>query len=158
MIKGKLMQVYPKGPTLRFQFNPEQMTPSGGVGGWESIDRPRRPQATVWQGQPSESVQFILFFDKWVDGVSVEPQLQTLRQMGTPHPKTDEPPRLRLVYGKLGRGKALWVIDTIEWGEELRRGDLKRTRAEVTVTLLRHHAPDIGLSPVEKHKAKHGTR
>lgn len=154
MQKGRLRQVRPAGPTLRFGFNPTTVTPSGGVGGWEEVARPRRTAVVSWQGRPAKRIAFTLTFDGWPDQ-SVEDDCRILHNMGEPRAPGKPPPELRLMYGPYGTGDQTWVIEDLEWGEELRDSELRRVRQEVTVTLLEYRSPDFALSPADRHKRKH---
>lgn len=153
MAKGRLRQVSPRGPALRFQFDPESVVPSGGVGGWNEIPRPRQETAVEWGGQPASFLTFTLLFDGFDNDESVEPQCRLLKNMGQRPKGGKQPPILEMDYGPVGRGQ-LWVIQSIDWGPELRNKQLERIRAEATVTLLQFNKIDIALSPTEKHKAK----
>lgn len=154
--KGELRQVKPRGPTLRFRLNPEQVTESGGVGGWGRRQRPLRRPALEWEGIPEQTLSFTLLLDGWPDR-SVEQDIRALRRMGRPRSRGRPPPELELEYGNMGRG-ATWVIDNLSWGDELRNRQLQRVRQEVTVSLVRYVEADITLTPTQRHKERKGKR
>lgn len=150
LVKGELVPVRPAGPGLTFKTNPEYVKPTGGVGGWGRLARPLLPSAVEWTGQPEEGLQFPLLFNGWPDQ-SVEDRIVLLRSFGEPRARRKPPPELRFRYGGMGRG-ATWVIDSLEWGEELRNRQLQRTLQTVTVTLLRYEEADVTLTPAERHR------
>lgn len=144
---GALRQVLPAGPTLRFQFDPEELTPSGGVGGWDEVAHPRAVSSTEWRGTPLRSVTFELLFDGFVGGRSVEEPLRILNTWGRKHPGYHQPAVLQLVYGDLSAHR--WVLNELTHGDTLRDEAGKRIRAAVTVTLLEHISAQLALSPAK---------
>jgi hypothetical protein len=150
--RGRIRQIRPKGEPLVFQFNPSSVTPAGGGARYETIERPLRKDATLYSGQELESFSFTLFMDGFPDR-SIEDDLEILTRMARPIKKGERGPLLRFDYGPRGPSK-LWVIpaDGLSWGAELRRSDLQRIRAEVTVTLLEYEAIDLAVSPIKKQR------
>lgn len=118
---------------------------TGGVGGWEAVNRPNRRPLSVWRGvQEPLRMVLPLLLDKWDDsasGRSVEAECRVLERMGGLDRNDPEPPIL-IVEGSLphdeSRAKSnRWVIEGLEWGDALRRAeDGHRVRQEVTVTLM----------------------
>lgn len=155
LVKGKLRQVRPRGGVLRFQLNPSQVTPDGGVGGWARRQRPGLPPALEWEGVPEQTLAFTLLLDGWDRERSVEPDIRLLKQMGRPRARKRPPPELELEYGGTGHGTT-WVIDSLSWGEELRNGQLARIRQEVSVVLLEYVEADVTLTPADRHKENKG--
>lgn len=154
-VRGKLRQVSPKGSTLVFGINPESVVVSGGTGGWERIQRPRRRTALEWNGTPERVITFTLILDGWPDR-SVEADIRTLEEMSHPRAPRKPPPELELDFGRMG-GRARWVIDDLSWGDELRDAQLNRIRQDVTITLVEYIEATITLSPVERHNSKKGS-
>lgn len=156
-MKGSLEQVKPKGPTLRFDQNPEAVISSGGVGGWNRTPRPRRTPVTDWVGPPEHTISFTLIFDGWrFDGgphKSVEHLIHRLERMGQSTGDGEDPPLLKFHYGHMGKG-GLWVIDSLQPQEEFRTPALHRCFATIGVVLLRHHEGEYALGPVERHGPK----
>lgn len=120
---------------------------SGGVGGWEAVNRPGRRPLTAWRGK-SDPLKYTiaLMFDHYASDESVESECRLLEKMGGLDRGDPEPPKL-IIEGALphdeSRAKAnRWVIDTLEWGDAIRRNDGHRVRQAVTATLLEFVEPD----------------
>lgn len=151
--RGKIVQIRPKPRrVLRFQYNPESVKQTGGVGGWQAIDRRKRAPLSEWTGKPAVRLQFTLFFDGWPNQ-SIEADCRLLEDMGQPRANEEPPPILSFDYGPVG-GKREWVIENIEWGEDVRRKDLRRVRATATVTLMEYVSSRLALTPVEQKRSK----
>lgn len=115
---------------------------SGGVGGWEAVNRPGRRPLTVWRGVTEPlKIDIPLLLDDFAADGSVESPCRVLERMGGLDRNDPEPPTL-VVEGALphdeSRAKSnRWVIDSLEWGDSLRRSsDGHRTRQAVKVTLM----------------------
>lgn len=151
--KGKLRQVRPRGEALRFQYNPETVKESGGGPIWEEQERPKLRSAVEWRGQHLRRLTFTLRFDGFPNR-SVEAEIRTVKQFALPRARQKPPPELRFDYGPAG-GNRHWVIDgDLEFGDELRRRDLKRVFQEVTVTLVEFIEADVTLTPAERRRRK----
>lgn len=138
--KGALRAVLPRGATLAFQYDPAKLLPTGGVGGFNRISRPRLVEAVSYAGTSAYEIPLQLVFDGYPE-TSVEPQLAQLEAWGMAIPGS-EPPVLQLLYA--GKDTMRWVINDITYNDEQRRGDGARVQSNLTVTLLEH----IGLSDV----------
>jgi hypothetical protein len=126
-------------------------TLSGGIGGWEAVPRPGRRPLTVWRG-PQEPLRLTLpiIFDRLAEGRNggqVEDDIRLLEKMAGLDAGDPEPPKL-IVEGELphdysrARGNR-WVIESITWGEAIRRpGDGKRVRQIAEVVLMLYTADD----------------
>jgi len=116
-------------------------TPSGGVGGWEALPRPRRRPLTVWRGTPDpQRLSIPVLIDGWPNN-SVEDECNTLMVMGGLHGSDRKPPELVLrggvPYNVDRRPNLKWVIESLEWGAYTRRdGDDARVRQAVTINLM----------------------
>lgn len=151
--KGLLRQVKPPGPRLRFRYNPTTVTPGGGAGGWNRIVRPRRRVALEWAAVPERTLAFPLLLDGYEAGRSVERDCRLLENMGDPRAPHQPPPVLEFVYGPAGQGRR-WVIDSLEWGAELRNRRLQRIRQEVNVTLVEFEDVDVAITAADRHRRK----
>lgn len=137
---------------------------SGGVGGWEVVDRPKRRGVPEWAGVAPYQLVLPLLADGMdirpgVD-VSVEPTLRQLEEMGSPIGVDRDPPVLRLsgpVSLPQSLGGLRWVLTDIAWGAEVRDDDTRRIQAQVTVTLLQFVAATAVLSPAAAARAKQTT-
>lgn len=136
---------------LLVKIGPGDVTLSGGMGGWEAVARPERRPLTVWRG-PGDPLTLALplLFDGWASadpahngGYSVEAPIRLLERMAGLDKGDPEPPQL-VLEGSLphdasqtGKRPNRWVIDSIEWGEVIRRpSDGVRVRQACMVTFL----------------------
>lgn len=138
-------------PTPRLEF--EQIGDDelgGGVGGWETLDRPGRPQMTAWNGTPAVTWSLPLSLDRFEAGLSVERNVATLKSWGQPA-DDGEPPRL-VVTAPAGRGDqtARWVIQDIAWLEQVRNASGERVRQDLTLSLLEYVPGQILKGPAAK--------
>lgn len=130
-------------PSARFlaRLGDGSATPSGGVGGWEVVNRPRRRPLTNWRGTPEPlRLSVPVLIDGWPNQ-SVEDECQTLLVMGGLTGDDRQPPLLTLLgdipYNVDRRPNLRWVIEALEWGAYLRRpGDDARVRQAVTIGLM----------------------
>ncbi len=128
---------------LRFlaRLGDSSSTPSGAVGGWEVVPRPRRRPLTAWRGTPEPlRLSVPVLIDGWPKE-SVEDECQTLMVMGGLHGTDREPPELvlrgGLPYNVDRRPTLRWVIESLEWGAYSRRqDDDARVRQAVTINLM----------------------
>jgi len=114
-------------------------TTSGGIGGWEAVARHGREPLTIYRGpaEPLKAAVAILLdgFDEGDEGASVEPEIAALERMGGLG--ADDEPALVYVTGIPHDGDA-WVIESIEWGDCIRRpSDGRRVRQAAVVNLAR---------------------
>ena len=130
-------------PGLRFlaRLGDGPAVPSGGVGGWEVVGRPRRRPLTAWRGTPDpQRLSIPVLIDGWPNG-SVEDECNTLMVMGGLTGDDREPPLLTLAgdvpYNISRRPNLHWVIEGLDWGAFNRRdGDDARVRQAVTINLM----------------------
>lgn len=133
---------------------------TGGVGGWETLDRPRRTAAAGWVGLPEKTATLPLILDGMEAGGpgvdrSVESAIATLESWGQPHRVTGEPPILQVVGVAMISPAERWVIQGIEFGAYVRHQNTgQRVQQEVTVTLLRYVAAQLVAGPAAKARAR----
>ena len=88
---------------------------SGGFGGWETVDRPRRVGITRFKGRSPMSQDIpIRFSDPDGEDVSQEQDITTLMRMASQGADLAEPPKIRL-GGIAWRKDLTWVINDITW-------------------------------------------
>lgn len=139
-------------------LGPERPDVSSGYGGWEEVERPRRPTVTTWRGQPARRLALSVLFDNFAGGESVEPEIRRLERMALPRPG-GQPPTVTVtalggVIPPFYEGLP-WVIDAISWGDALMNQHGNRTRQFVTVTLLQYVADElVQRSPAKARRAK----
>lgn len=129
---------------------------SGGVGGWETLPRPGRPDMTAWNGTPAVTWSLPVSLDRFDSGLSVERDVETLKSWGLPD-DDGEPPRL-VVSAPTGRGagSARWVIQDITWGEQVRNAAGERIRQDLTLALLEYVPGQVLKGPAAKARGGKG--
>lgn len=150
---GSLIQVSPKGPSLRFHIDPESASLQEGVGGWRQVDRPRLVQALEWTGRPVHTLEMALMFGTEFDPAdsTTEQDCQRLTTMGQPGREGADPPILQVQY--LNLGSMRWVMDSLEWSEEYWINN-RRIRAIATVKFLEYHSIILAGNPVKPKPAR----
>lgn len=127
-------------------------TPSGGGGGHEPIDLPRRGAVSVWRGRSgllSQSIPIVI--GSVTGGVSVMPMLHRLINMYRPDSPTDEPPIVK-VYAE---GDTVlfqhldYTLANFELGDAVANDAQIRVQQAVTLE-LQEHRPDERLMPASK--------
>jgi hypothetical protein len=148
------------GMTLRFHLAGDDGL-GGGVGGWESVPRPRRRAGAEWVGIEPYLLSLPLV-TTGVDvrrnrDVQVEAKVRRLIRLAQPTRKTGEPPIL-LVRGpiRLPAPRMRWVITGIEWGEQMRNKRGRRVQQAMTVHLMEYVRGDILRGPAAAARARKG--
>lgn len=119
---------------------------TGGSGGWNVVNRPRRTSLTQWGGREPYRMDVPILFDGWRARVSVEEDIRRLQQMSMGH-DYDPPPTITL-QGALPVNGATWVIEDIDWGDEVywsqqsSQGRFFRMRQDAVVHLLQYQAEE----------------
>ncbi len=113
---------------------PPKMT--GGGGGWEIEDRPRRIGLTLWKGRQPYQMEVPVLVDNL--GESIEADVAALNQMQMGYDLVD-PPSVRIA-GAVPIKNIRWVIDGIDWGDDViweQRGSTPaRIRQDAVVKLI----------------------
>lgn len=134
--------VDPPAASLQVYLGPDRPTPSGGVGGWSTVQRPKRRSLTEWQGvDPATlSVNVLLGGSPTAD---IQDRVRHLVTLGLPTAATGQPPILR-ISGPIQHGNRRWVINELAWGDfERRQSDGVLYRQLVTITFLEFVASDL---------------
>ena len=144
----------PAGPALVFDLiGAEQLT--GGAGGWDVIDRPRRRSAVAWSGTPV--LQTVLPLQ--LNGMDrrgaprdtvIEAQVKRLKSWALPSKGQDQPSVLRIAGPLQAPTEARWVIQDLAWGSQVRDVRGRRIQQQVEVTLLQFIAPTIVAGPAAR--------
>jgi nucleoid-associated protein YgaU len=116
---------------------------TGGGGGWNVVSRPRRVGVTQWAGHDPYRMDVPVLFDGWQDRASVEDSIARLNamQMGSDY----DPPPTVTIDGAVPIKGATWVIENIDWGDEVfwqesSQGRFFRLRQDAVVHLLQYQA------------------
>lgn len=148
MRRALLNQVDPPGRSLEFMLDPVSVVLSGGVGGWQEIEHPKRPSSVEYGGQPLQTLTIEALFDGWRQQASVEEPLRILNVWGRIPPGRREPAVLQFEYANHANQR--WVLQDLDLGESLRREDGSRVRQYLTITLLEYRDAQVFLSPVKR--------
>lgn len=113
-------------------------------GGWTFVARPKNLGFTTWVGYDPYVLTIPLMFDGHARNESVEEAYEALRRiMRVPVGQERQPSPVK-IDGKIPHSNLLWVIQSIEPGEEIRRErDGKRTRIECTLTAYEYMPADV---------------
>jgi len=108
-----------------------------GFGGWDSVERPRRPPLTTFKAPPGRQLTLPILLDEWENGASIELQIDILARMGRPVASDGEPPQLKVsaTGNAVPYQELTWVISEIAWGDALMNRGGNRVRQQVTLTL-----------------------
>lgn len=108
---------------------------TGGYGGWELIDRPRRVAVTMWQGRQPYQMTAAIIFDGFRENDDVEIAIANLERMALPFGK--EPPPVHVLGTAVPHGgdQMKWIIQEIAWGDKIRNSRGRRLRQHAVVTL-----------------------
>lgn len=129
-------------PRLRFKLIGDDQL-SGGVGGWEQVDRKLRRPAIVWTKTPLRVYKLPLRLDGFTatSQVSVEQECRVLMGWGQlTHTRkgTKRPPTIALSGNVRVPLSLRWVITGLDWGDYLTSNSGRRIRQDVTVTLTEY--------------------
>jgi len=111
---------------------------TGGYGGWEVVDRPRKRAMIEYKGIEPVELELEIVFDAWGEDVSitnVDTALANLESMTAPTGKNLPPPLVYIECKSVPKPKAVpWVISNITWGTTIRNteGETKRQTAQIT--------------------------
>ena len=150
----KVKPTSPVGPGVVFEPT-DFPDDSGGVGGWESIPRPRRASAAAWVGSPERTIALPLELNG-IDGggplvdLSTTEQVRRVLSWGVKDKDTGQPPILQVIGVERVSPDDRWVLQDIAWGEFDRNDDGVLVRQALTLTLLRYVAPTLVKGPAKK--------
>ena len=142
----------------------EGTKPTGGYGGWNIVDRPRRLGITQWDGRQPLSMDVAILIDGFARSDSVEVECKILEKMAFSGDGVGEEPPVITVKGAfVQHDQQKWVIAGISWGNAMRRvKDGDRVRQQAVVGLIRYNAADkaqLGAaSRTRKNAGKKGSR
>jgi LysM repeat protein len=113
---------------------------SGGFGGWEVIDRPKRSGLTRFKGKDPFQQNVAILFDGVEDDEDQEPMIADLMAMTEPRTALETPPQVT-VDGTVLRTDIQWVIQNITFSTDnviwtMLGGSPRRLRQPAMVELL----------------------
>lgn len=112
---------------------------------WAVKDRTRRKGMTEFTGVGPATMPVAIFFNRWDDDGEVEPEILALEKMLEIGPPHGEPPILTVVGATVPPAyrHLQWVLEGINYGEELRRRNGNRTRAHMVLDFLEYVPPTL---------------
>lgn len=140
---------------VRALLGEDPPTMSGGYGGWQELERPRRVALTHWPGTSPVRLTFGMVIDGFAVNANVEQFVRELEAMARPY--HGGPPPLVRAGGSIPHREVLWVIESIDWGASVRNRRGKLVRQAATVALMQYVDAEP-LSPAAHHRARHGAR
>jgi hypothetical protein len=114
---------------------------AGRYGGWQTISRPQRVASVEWQGTDPFTLALDLLLDGYQDARSVEAACAALSSLALSPGGFQAPPSVGVWLPSLALPDTTWVIDTLEWGDNVVRaadqhGQVVRLRQDAKLTLL----------------------
>jgi nucleoid-associated protein YgaU len=103
-----------KGPSVTVGVDAQTPVLTGGFGGWETVDRPRRTSMVRYKGRTPFTQDISIMFDGWIDGISQESDIRNLERMAVQPKPLEEPAKIRLA-GMALRKDLTWVIDSLDY-------------------------------------------
>jgi hypothetical protein len=117
-------------------------TPTGGIGGWQQVQRPDAKSLTEWSGQDTVTQSIPIMIDGWGDSRSIQGQVNDIIALGR-NPQDDEVPPVFRIFGPIHFPWLQWVLENIEWGEEvIRDHDTTLLRQEAILHVAEYEDPD----------------
>lgn len=118
-----------------------------GIGGWETVTRPRQTAMTVWTGSPPFQLALHVLFDEYGpirigENADVEHRIAEILRAGRgagSEPSTWRIDGLPMMFDTVKE----WVLNTAEPGDVVLRrpSDYRRVRQEYTLTFLEYVPP-----------------
>lgn len=141
------------GRPIRAILGAARPTLSGGAGGWDEVQLPKRGAVSVWRGRPAYTLTIEVMLDRFRSGGNIEGDIDKLEAMSVAQPgsRANEPftppPPIR-VEGAIPKAELRWIIDSIEWGAAEWSEAGHRTRQLVTLTLMEYREGSrFGIKP-----------
>jgi len=122
--------------TIDFLLGDGDISYSGGYGGWEEIERPKRAPIINWKGAPSRRLELPLILEGFGDDEPVDDKLFILARLASAD-GMQEPPKVT-VSGTAIPGAVVvqWVISELNWKATALNDSGARTRVEVSLSLI----------------------
>lgn len=126
------------------------MTPpkiSSGGARYEIVERPRRRSIVQWKGDDPWRMSVPVIFDGWISEHNVEYDIRRVSQMAQSRGDLSPPFTFRL-DGALPVSGGLWIMESIEWGDNVywhadKRGGGNRIRQDATLNCLQYETEVI---------------
>lgn len=153
MSRITLTPVRPPKPGIVFELDGDESF-SGGVGGWEVLDRPRNTAATAWVGTPAKTLTLPIRLDGRESfpgfDMPVESACRRLERWGQPTGKTGEPDVLTVTGLPRVDAATRWVIQDITWGSYVVDSSGQRVMQGMVVQLLEYARAELVASRAKR--------
>lgn len=143
MVEGKITFTS-KDPNLSFTcwIDTDGVKVTGGYGGWDIVQRPRRLSLTQWNGRDPIQMDIPILIDGFAKKHSVEDECKILEKMAFSG-DFDDPPVVNISGAAIPHNQLDYRILNIQWGDMIRRNsDGDRTRQAAVVSVIRDSAAD----------------
>jgi hypothetical protein len=130
--------------TLRCKLGATSAKRSGGIGGWQDVERAGRAGGVEWTSTPGFVLEIPLLLDGLAHRVSIEDQVQALYRMGRPAsgtPRGTAPP-LVAIGGMVPHGGRDWALNGLDEGDAVWDGS-NRIRLWLTATFVEYVKLDL---------------
>jgi hypothetical protein len=119
--KITITPVSPPGDSIAFGLGDGISTPTT-TSNWEVTNRPKRKGLTDWVGQDPYRLPVAILIDGFLDDRSVEAEIEVLRRLerAPQYVDGDRRPAVCTIAGPLPLTQLRWVIEQVEWGNEIR--------------------------------------
>ena len=129
------------GTTVRVLLDAPSPELTGGFGGWEVIDRPKRSGLTRFKGKEPFAQSIAVLFDGVEDDEDQEPMIADLISMTEPRTALETPPTLTVDGTVVRSDIPAWVIQNITFSTDnviwtMLGGSPRRLRQPAVVELL----------------------
>jgi len=130
--------------TVVCRLGAQSASRSGGVGGWEDVDRPGRHAGTEWTSTPAVKLDVPILLDRLATRQPVESEIAALHLLGEPPANSERgtPPPVVRLGGMVPHDNREWVIEDIAGGDAVWVG-MVRVRWWATVTLTAFEPLDV---------------
>ena len=123
---------------------------TGGTGGWQIVDRPKRPAATQWYDRSPWELDMTLMIDSETiyghAGQSIESECQIMETWMDAVPGTLLPPVLT-ISGPVPGHQRQWCVYTLDFEEALRNPTAGyRYQQSITIALYEYLPPTSGIA------------
>jgi hypothetical protein len=117
-------------------------TITGGIGGWQQVERPDAKSLTEWSGQGTVTQSVPLMLNGFKQGDSIQGQANDIIALGRNTTDDEVPPVFRM-FGAIHFQWLPWVLEDVEWTDEvIRDNDTTLLRQEVILHVAEFEDPD----------------
>jgi hypothetical protein len=135
---------------------------TGGYGGWNTINRPRKRGSIEYAGINPIEMELEIVFDAWGEDVNitnVDTALAHLERMTIPTGKNLPPPMVYVDSKSVPRPKTTpWVIRNITWGDTIRNSEGETKRQTVQIQFIQADETEYGRLVPKPTKARNPHR